>query len=221
MSIEKKEYKEDIVRRKLEKLKKEIRPEKSNKQISSLEFLIKQNEFANYQLDSKISTKILKELLGWNIDQIKNDIVDIKFLWKNIIVHKYLKEVYTKTESEIKSSKIASKYKIKLIDSFIERNVRNYPWTVYRWQISTHALWIGIDINPNSNKLESVKNERNLKNVKIPKEFIDIMKNNWFIWWWDWQTPFDPMHFEYSIYNNLNYQKLKYEVEKNRKKFNN
>ena len=163
----------------------------------------------------KWSTSVLFDFLWWDFDQIRHDIVAVDFFGKKLEVHKYLKEVLEKVQNEIRQSPKARKYKIKSVGWFNIRKVKDYKNTQYSWQISAHSLWLAIDINPKENWMIPCKID--WKNCKVPKEFVEIMKRNWFIWWWDWETPYDPMHFEFSILNKLSYQKLFYDVKHNQK----
>ncbi|MDD2487478.1 MAG: M15 family metallopeptidase [Candidatus Gracilibacteria bacterium] len=187
-----------------------------NKKLNDTGRIFLQEIMEGKNLDlEKQSTSVLFDFLGGDFDQIKHDIAVVDFLGKKIVVHKYLKEVLEKIQNEVRSDPKAKRYKIKSVGGYNPRKVRDYKDTQYSGQISAHSLGLAIDINPKENGFLPYKTSG--RNCKIPKVFVDIMKKNGFIWGGDWQTPYDPMHFEFSILNKLLYQKLLYDVKHNKK----
>ncbi len=144
------------------------------------------NEKASPLPNLKIGNPIA--LIGRDREIIEDQLATIRFLGARTTVHQAIVPALRKVEREILSDTDARSYKIDRVDGYNYRNMRNSN------KLSMHALGIAIDINPQNNQGSFWNGSKN-----IPNSVVNIMKRNWFIWWWDWKAPRnDPMHFEYS-----------------------
>lgn len=119
------------------------------------------------------------------------------FFGKKLTLNKYIIPRLEMVEKQLKSAGVH--YPIKDIWGY---NWRNMSW----WSsLSYHALWLALDINPKKNPF--VMTKRPEIPSDMPKEFVDIFKKNWFVWWGDrWNTDrdkwssykSDAMHFQFS-----------------------
>lgn len=151
----------------------------------------------------KIQNKAILMDFSVSLKEIIKDQKTIIFFWQETTVHKFIAEKLKIVESEIKNSKFASKYKVKTVGSFNIRNIHSELWNKFDYNnLSAHSLWLAIDINEKDNKIEEKNTWKKIS--KSFKEFVEIMKKAGFIWWWDWDTPYDPMHFEFTNRDSLN-----------------
>lgn len=138
------------------------------------------------------STNELLWLLGWSREAIEKNLVSISFLGRTVNLHRAMVPIIQKAEAEIKSDPEASRY--------VVRDLGGFDWRTKRGgsSLSNHALGIAMDINADQNMGSFWNGGRDM-----PDSFVNIMKKNGFIWWWNWKSPYDPMHFEYSNWSLL------------------
>jgi hypothetical protein len=144
------------------------------------------------------STDELLSLLGWSKESIESNLQEITFVGKKVTVIRYIAKALENAERDIEQDPEASIYKIKKIGWYKWRKAQKPGW----WSLgslSKHALWIAIDINPAENPYYyNQAREYKYARCSIPPRFVEIMKENWFNWWWDWHSYNDSMHFEFS-----------------------
>ncbi len=137
-------------------------------------------------------------LLGWSKESIESNLQEITFLGKEFKVIKYIVPALRNAEREIEQDPEASLYIINKIGWYKRRDAKKPGWWSFE-SLSKHALWIAIDINPAENPYYyNQPGEDKYARYKIPPRFVEIMKENWFNWWWDWHSYNDSMHFEFS-----------------------
>lgn len=138
------------------------------------------------------STNELLSLLWGSRESVEKNLVSIPFLGKSVSLHRALAPILQKAEADIKADPEASKY--------VVRDLGGFNWRTKRGgsSLSNHALGIAMDVNADQNMGSFWDGGRN-----IPDSFVNIMKKNGFVWGWNWKSPYDPMHFEYSNWSLL------------------
>jgi len=156
---------------------------------------------------------------------IEKNLETVYFLWVKLKVHKAiaakLKRVAKRIEQKIDANEL-KKYTllVKQCFGYNRRNVRNSD------SLSNHALGLAVDFNSISNRIESSApdgiTKKNIRTkiwdyykvkktwksqpwLNIPKEFVNAMEEEGFRRWGYRVDPFDPMHFELSPAQNMDY----------------
>ncbi len=142
-------------------------------------------EIFSAQLEWKWDSPI--SVMWWNREDIERNLEKTSFLWIPINLHRSIVPALKSAENTIKQDPALSGYKIHRAEGYNWRNIEGTT------TLSNHALWIALDLNPQENMWSFGNGQRD-----IPERFVQIMKENGFIWWGDWKTRFDPMHFEFS-----------------------
>ncbi len=137
--------------------------------------------------------KLLKKLYGQNEQEIKKNLVKLKWIDGTIINFNQRQNAslqLTKVIAELKQLPIKySKYLKNIGGTF------KYRYILGTKRLSTHSFGIGIDINvKNANYWRWDKNK--IYKNKIPKKIVDIFEKHGFIWGGRWYH-YDTMHFEY------------------------
>ena len=152
--------------------------------------------------DFHTSVNRLWNILWSNKEEVERNLVSISFLWKDIRIHRYIAPYLLEANKEIMQDVSLQKYVqgIETIQTYAHRKKR------WRQSLSTHGLGISLDIDPEKNAYR--KHRPSWDNLyprytNIPPKFVAIMNKYWFYRWWDWSTPYDPMHFEFSNYDNI------------------
>ncbi len=163
-------------------------------------------------------------------------IITIDFFWKRIQTNKILAEalkaVKQKLEARRQNDKTLDTYlnNLECNWSFVWRNRKKsanekMDINVKLNKMSMHALGLAIDFNSKKNdykKTISIKDENypawyKPQNTDMPANFVKAFVECWFRRWWDWwkkrniweQFRSDPMHFELSDIESINYWKNK------------
>ncbi len=142
--------------------------------------------------------QVMSALGGQN--QIKRDIVTVKFMDIKVSIHKSIINNLKNVESDIIAS--GTKYTIRQKDTgafHIRQNTNNLS------VLSPHSTGLAIDVNWETNgnvRRSSLSNttarDPNACTKDIPQEVSDAFEKNGFFWGAKFRNVCDPMHFQYG-----------------------
>lgn len=134
------------------------------------------------------STEELKQIYGGSPAEVEANLVSIDFQGKSIKVHKLVKGVFERVNSEITAANTG--YAFTDLGTY-EWRTKNIPGQNSP-QLSTHSFGTTIDINPTTNPYTTASTH------DIPPAVADSFKKNGFAWGGDWQPQHDWMHFQFE-----------------------
>lgn len=132
---------------------------------------------------------------GWTENQVRGRLEKVDFCGRPLYVHRLIAAPLQRVENRIRDYEKRHK-----LAPWVPDRIESFNWRLSRSGKfrSMHSWAIALDINPASNPMKSHRPYR-VSPVRIPSYVRSAFKGVGFVWGGDWNSPYDPMHFEWPF----------------------